>query len=218
MRTSYQAELERLHVDLMKMGALIEQAITKCITAYRNLDFALAKQISKDDREVNDMEKAIESRALSLMLKQQPVAGDLRNISSALKVVTDMERIGDQAADIADLVLRFKGPSATGPHDSIFQMAEVAKAMVNRAVRAYIESDIELAEQTIAQDDEMDELFNRAKEAIIAGLKSGAGSADEFVDMLMICKYFERIGDHSVNICEWAEFDKTGSIHHENLI
>ena len=91
------------------------------------------------------MEKAIESRALSLMLKQQPVAGDLRNISSALKVVTDMERIGDQAADIADLVLRFKGPSVTGPHDSIFQMAEVAKAMVNRAVRADIESDIELA-------------------------------------------------------------------------
>lgn len=217
-RTAFDSELEHLHVDLMKMGALIEQAITNSIKAFLDNDDELARETAQSDRAVNDMERSIEARALSLMLKQQPVACDLRSISAALKVVTDMERIGDHAVDIADLILRFTLQKSTRKLPHVTQMAQLAKYMVNQSVSAFTTGDLVMAAEIEKKDDEMDLLFNEAKNDIIASLRTDHADVDACVDLLMIIKYFERIGDHAVNICEWAEFQKNGTLKNERLL
>lgn len=218
-RAGFQHEIAALNEELATMGTMIEEAIERCFQSMEQEDKDGAQEIIRGDRRINDMEKAIEAHCLSLMLKQQPVvAGDLRIVSTALKVVTDMERIGDHAADIAELVLRMDSARIYEEIKAVLQMAEAAKNMVHDAVQAFINCDVEAAKENIKKDDMVDELFNRVKEEIVKQLKSDTGHIDGCIDAIMVAKYLERIGDHAVNICEWTEFHETGELNHIRLV
>ncbi len=217
-RFSFEQELQSLNHDLTQMGSLIEEAIDKVITAFQEQDDVLANEIIKGDRTVNDMERVIESKCLSLILRQQPVAKDLRIVTTALKVVTDMERIGDHAADISELVIRIKNTNAYDFVKPIPKMAMVAKQMVHNAVEAFIKCDVKAARETMALDDKVDDLFNQVKADVIMMLQTSGAQADSCIDVLMIAKYMERIGDHAVNICEWTEFHETGAVNNIRIL
>jgi phosphate transport system protein len=217
-RPTFEHELEQLNVDLIKMGALVEEAIENTILAFQNQDCELAKHIVEHDRQINDIEKSIEARSLSLIMRQQPVARDLRTVSTALKIVTDMERIGDQAADIAELLQRIHGPHIYNVVEHIPEMARNAKQMVHDAITAFVDKDLKLAKQVEQQDDVVDELFNRVKEEVVRIMKMDDAPVDHGVDFLMIAKYLERIGDHAVNICEWVEFSQTGELNNTKIL
>lgn len=218
-RVVFQQEIDVLNKELETMGMMIETAIERCFQAIEAEDKEAAREIIKNDIQINDMERTIESHCLSLILKQQPVvAGDLRVVSTALKVVTDMERIGDHAADIAELALRMKDAGFYKEISYMPQMAEAAKQMVHDAVCAFIDCDIEKAKSNIAADDIVDDLFNQVKHEVVKHLKNDTGHVDDCVDIMMIAKYLERIGDHAVNICEWTEFHETGEVNHIRLV
>lgn len=217
-RLSFDHELNLLKENLREMGSLIEKAIDKSLVAFENQDYALAREIINGDRTINDIEKTIESRCLSLILKQQPVARDLRMVTTALKVVTDMERIGDHAADIAELVLRVQGETIYTLVKYIPDMGNVAKEMVIEAVNAFTTVNLTKAKAIIKMDDVVDDLFGKVKEEVIRILRESAEHADLCVDILMIAKYFERIGDHAVNICEWTEFNETGAVNNIRIL
>lgn len=218
MRKQFDEELNRLNIDLTKMGHLVEIAIENMIDAFKHQDNVLAKEIIMNDRLINDMERTIESRSFSLILTQQPIATDLRNVTTALKIVTDLERIGDQAADIADILLRFqeKHPYKTIEH--IPTMAKKSRIMVHEAIDAFIKKDLSTAKMIIKMDDEIDELFQEVKQEVVEILQQNSERIDYCIDFLMIAKYLERIGDHAVNICEWLEFNQTGILNEQRLI
>lgn len=172
----------------------------------------LADKRIKGDRDVDNMERKIETHCLMLMLKQQPVASDLRHISTALKVVTDLERMGDQAADIADLSLRLEAADYGLVSKHLPAMVANVKTMVKDAIRAFIERDTETAETFEQRDDLIDAFFERVKREVIEFLKKDGDKSDVAVDVLMVAKYLERIADHAVNVCEWTEFSDTGAV------
>lgn len=213
-RIEFDKELEALHLDLIRMGGLIDEAIDHSITALENHDHELAKAVVENDRQIDDLDRSIESRCLSLLLRQQPVASDLRAVSTALKMVTDMERIGDQAADIADLTLRFDGTPFIKSLEHIPLMARIVSSMVKDSIRAFVNGDAQFSNEIIQRDDNVDHLFETVKRKIVAILTQSVESADQAVDFLMIAKYLERIGDHAVNICGWVIFSVTGK--HKN--
>jgi phosphate transport system protein len=217
-RLGFDYELNLLKDNLAEMGHLIQNAIDKCMHAFKTQDETLAKEIIAGDRDINDIEKTIEARCLSLILKQQPVARDLRIVTTALKVVTDMERIGDQAADIAELILREKRDEIYNLTEHIPEMAKETKLMVGDAVEAFINVDIEKAQEIKLRDDVVDDLFDKVKDEVVAILRKSSEQVDQCVDILMIAKYFERIGDHAVNICEWTEFNVTGSVNNIRIL
>ncbi|NLZ84006.1 MAG: phosphate signaling complex protein PhoU [Clostridiales bacterium] len=217
-RLGFDYELQLLKDNLAQMGHLIENAIDKCMHAFKTQDESLAKEIIAGDRNINDIEKTIEARCLSLILKQQPVARDLRIVTTALKVVTDMERIGDQAADIAELILREKRDEIYNLTEHIPEMAKETKLMVGDAVDAFINVNIEKAQEIKLRDDVVDELFDKVKDEVVTILRKSSEQVDQCVDILMIAKYFERIGDHAVNICEWTEFNVTGSVNNIRIL
>ena len=194
------------------------KAIEQTFVAFEDQNYTMAEDVIKGDRNVNDMERAIESRCLSLILRQQPVARDLRQISTALKVVTDLERIGDHASDIAELILRIKSDHAYHIVQHLPAMAASAQKMVHDAVEAFIKQDVEEAEEIIRRDDEVDALFNQVKSDVVELLKSAPSHADQGIDLLMIAKYLERIGDHAVNVCEWTQFCKTGALKNVRIM
>lgn len=209
-RSEFDKELENLHLDLIRMGGMIEEAIDHSITALEKRDKELAKSIIANDRQIDDLDRTIEARCLSLLLRQQPVAKDLRAISTALKMVTDMERIGDQAADIADISLRFGDGPFIKSLEHIPLMARTASAMVRGSINAFVKSDAAASHEIIQRDDEVDGLFETIKQELISVLAHRPEAADQAVDFLMIAKYLERIGDHAVNICGWVIFSITG--------
>lgn len=217
-RLGFDYELQLLKDNLAEMGHLIQNAIDKCMYAFKTQDETLAKEIIAGDRDINDIEKTIEARCLSLILKQQPVARDLRIVTTALKVVTDMERIGDQAADIAELILREKRDEIYNLTEHIPEMAKETKLMVGDAVEAFINVDKEKAQEIKLRDDVVDDLFDKVKDEVVAILRKSSEQVDQCVDILMIAKYFERIGDHAVNICEWTEFNVTGSVNNIRIL
>ncbi|HHV09239.1 MAG TPA: phosphate signaling complex protein PhoU [Clostridiales bacterium] len=217
-RLTFEHELSLLRDNLTEMGHLIENAIDKTLKAFESEDEELAKEIIQGDRNINDIEKTIESRCLSLILKQQPVARDLRVVTTALKVVTDMERIGDHAADIAELIVREKREPIYNLVKHIPEMGKVAKEMVHDAVVAFTTLDIDMARRIIRQDDVVDDLFDKVKEEVASMLRTSNEHVDQCVDILMIAKYFERIGDHAVNLCEWTEFNETGSVNNIRIL
>ncbi len=217
-RLSFEHELQLLKENLVEMGHLIEAAIEKTLAAFEEQNEALANEIIQEDRNVNDIEKTIEARCLSLILKQQPVARDLRIVTTALKVVTDMERIGDHAADIAELIIREKRDPVYDLVKHIPEMGFVAKSMVHDAVRAFTLVNVEEAREIIKRDDVVDDLFDKVKAEVASLLRSSSEHVDQCVDILMIAKYFERIGDHAVNICEWTEFHETGSVNNVRIL
>ncbi len=217
-RLGFQNEIEKLNVELIKMGALIEEAIENVIIAFKNQDKELAKEIIRKDSEVDNMEKSIESHCLSLILRQQPVAKDLRIVSTALKMVTDMERIGDHASDIASIILKIDGDHVFEIVEHIPEMASLAKRMVKGSIEAFVKGDTELTKKIIEIDDEVDNLFTKVKSEVIEIIKKSNDLSDMCIDFLMIAKYFERIGDHAENICEWVEFNETGEYKNSRIL
>ena len=211
VRVTYELELEKLNQDLKEMAHMVENAIEQTFVAFEDQNHEKAEEIIKGDRTINDMERAVESRCLSLILRQQPVACDLRQVSTALKVVTDLERIGDHASDIAELILRIKVEHAYHIVKHLPTMAAAAQKMVHDAIEAFIAQDLEAAMEIIKRDDEVDTLVNQVKTDVIDLLKTSPNQADQGIDLLMVAKYLERIGDHAVNVCEWTQFAKTGA-------
>lgn len=218
LRSQFDAELNNMHVDLDRMCHLVIQAIENCVTAFKNQDYELAREIIVNDKAINNVERSIESKCLSLILKQQPVASDLRDVSTALKVVTDLERIGDQSADIAELILEIDEKDSYLMVEHIPSMANIAIHMVRDALNAFHERDVEKAVLVKENDKEMDRLFNGVKDELVKIVKEDRDNVDLSIHFLMIAKYFERIGDHVVNICEWVEFNKTGKLNDQRLI
>lgn len=216
-RNQYDKELINLNLDLVKMSTLAEGAIAKAVTAFRNHDKALAHTVVQNDNQIDDMEKQIEARCLSIIIRQQPVAGDLRRVSTALKMITDLERIGDNAADIAELSIKISGDYIFDIVQHIPLMAETAVKMLNGAIDAFVNRDIELAKKIIEEDDVVDELFCKVKADMTHALKSDKDTGNNSVDLLMIAKYLERIADHTVNLCEWVLFLETG-VHKDKKI
>lgn len=211
-RILFEQELMKLNEELERMSQAVERAIESTLEALQNNDRALAKEIIKNDGAVDEMERSIERRCLSLVLRQQPVARDLRHISTALKVVTDLERIGDHAADIAELTLHLAGRESCAVLRHLPAMADNVKVMVRDAIDAFIARDGEEAQKIELRDDMIDAYFDKVKEEVIKLLKSDSDKSDCAVDFLMIAKYLERIGDHAVNVCEWTEFSDTGTV------
>ena len=218
MRTIYMEELDGLSKSVKEMGEAVENSFDMLLTAMENDNEVMEMQIIRGDRDINDMERNIESRCLSLITRQQPIAGDLRMISAALKVVTDIERIGDQTADIAELMLRLKGNELDKFSRHIVGMLQVAKEIVHDAVDAFVKKDSEASKLVIKHDDVVDELFSKVKDDLVGMLREGVSNVDACVDVLMIAKYLERIGDHAVNIAEWEIFQESGSIKDIRLI
>ena len=218
VRVTYELELEKLNQDLKEMAHMVENAIEQTFVAFEDQNHEKAEEIIKGDRTINDMERAVESRCLSLILRQQPVACDLRQVSTALKVVTDLERIGDHASDIAELILRIKVEHAYHIVKHLPTMAAAAQKMVHDAIEAFIAQDLEAAMEIIKRDDEVDTLFNQVKTDVIDLLKTSPNQADEGIDLLMVAKYLERIGDHAVNVCEWTQFSKTGALKNVRIM
>ncbi|MEG1953928.1 MAG: phosphate signaling complex protein PhoU [Hydrogenoanaerobacterium sp.] len=218
-RSSFDKELEQLNLELIEMGGMIEEAIVRSVEALEGHDKNTAAEIIANDHLVDDMEKQIEARCLRLLMRQQPVARDLRAISTALKMITDMERIGDQASDIAELSIRLDSNKPLSMAKHIPQMAGIASLMVHDCVKSFIDSNLDIAHETIARDDEVDELFNVVRGELIKTLsgESDAEKANQAIDLMMIAKYLERIGDHAVNICEWVVFYSTG-LHKQTQI
>ena len=220
MRITYEHELQELKKELKEMARRVENAIDQTFVAFESDNRALAEEIIRGDRNINDMERAIESRCLSLILKQTPVAGDLRMVSTALKVVTDLERIGDHASDIAELILRIHGKDVYKMLDHLPVMAAKASHMLHDAIEAFIAQDDSMSDEIIKKDDEIDQLFNQTKTDVAEMLKASSDddNIDNAIDLLMISKYLERIGDHAVNICEWTQFSRTGAVKNVRIL
>ena len=208
MRNRFDEQLEQLHVEMIQMGALCEDAISAAAEALLKGDSALAETAQEAEREIDQKEREVENRCLKLLLQQQPVAKDLREISAALKMISDLERIGDQAADIADLVPYIKLPNGDCLH--IAEMARAVIGMVTDSVESFVRRDLELARSVCQADDEVDELFNRVKRELITFLRQSPDAGEEGLDILMVAKYLERIGDHATNVAEWVEYSITG--------
>lgn len=218
LRSNFERDLNTLHVDLDKMCHLVLLAIENCITAFKSGDRELCRDIISGDKIINDMERSIEARCLNLILQQQPIASDLRNVSTALKVVTDLERIGDQGADIAEILLE---TDVTCPYkmvEHIPNMARLAKDMVRGALDAFHHHDLRKAAEIKKMEDQMDGLFAQVKVELVQIVNESHDNVDLIINFLMIAKYFERIGDHAVNICEWVEFNQTGTVDNYRLI
>ena len=213
MRNLYQEQLENLNRELIRMGAACEEIIELAAKALTDYSPALREKTQQVEAVIDEAERTIETICLKLLLRQQPVAGDLRKISAAMKMITDMERIGDQAEDIVDLVPQMeKNPESAYPQ--IQEMAKAAQYMVTEAVNAYLRQDLALAQAVMDYDDVIDSYFRQIKEDILGFIAANPSRGMYALDLLMIDKYFERIGDHCTNIAEWVEFSVTG-IHRD---
>lgn len=210
MRNRFDSQLVQLNDDLVIMGTMIEEAIAGAVKSVTTNDIAEAAAIRENDEEIDNKEKAIEALCLKLLLQQQPVARDLRLISSALKMITDMERIGDQASDICEIFMESDSLKGAVLPLYISQMAEEAIFMVNNAIEAFVKKNYELAKQVKQYDTKVDNLFNQIKADLIEAIKNNTKGDEQAIDILMIAKYLEKIGDHAVNIAEWVMFSITG--------
>jgi phosphate transport system protein len=210
MRTRFDEQLSELNDMLIEMGVMIEKAIKNATRAIVDHEKKRAKKAIEMDSEIDQQEKDIESLCLQLLLRQQPVAKDLRLISAAMKMVTDMERIGDQAADISEIAKYLIGKENLINLETIPLMAEATSRMVTDAIDAFVKKDLELAQKVIDYDDVVDELFHRIRNDVISLIQNDSACGEQAVDYMMVAKYFERIGDHATNIAEWVVFSITG--------
>ena len=207
MRNLYQEQLWNLNQELIQMGAACEEIIALAAQSLTDYTEDLKEKTDHVGAVIDESERTVENICLKLLLRQQPVASDLRQISAAMKMITDMERIGDQAEDIVDLIPKMSGTAEDGP---LQKMAKAAQTMVTEAVDAYVKQDLTLAKKVMGDDDIVDDYFNQIKTDIIAIIASDPTDGEYALDLLMIAKYFERIGDHCTNIAEWVVFSLTG--------
>lgn len=221
MATRFQRQLEELHVEMITMGSLCEKAISLSSKAIQGNGEILARQVFETDKEIDEKEREIETLCMRLLLHQQPVAKDLREISAALKMISDMERIGDQAADIAELS-RYVDINKLSSAIDITEMSENTVRMVTESVDAFVKADLNLCRKVINDDDLVDCAFDQVKEKLVELIYEKKIDAKDSLDLLMTAKYFERIGDHAVNIAEWVEYSITGehrnNEHHLGII
>lgn len=210
MRSRFDEQLLLLNRELIRMGALCEESIDLAAKALIANDTKALNDILPLDDEIDNMERSIEALCLKLLLQQQPVASDLRQISAALKMITDLEQIGDQAKDIADIVASLNGRAVSECED-IRQMAVAAMKMVTESIDAFVQRDTELAMKTIAHDDVVDNYFQKVKISLIQIITKNPEDGEYALDLMMIAKYFEKIGDHAVNIANWVLFSITGT-------
>lgn len=210
MRSRFDEQLEQLNKEMITMGALCENAIARSAKALVDGDSRLSESVSEFSAQIDHKEREIETLCLKLLLQQQPVAKDLRVISSALKMITDMERIGDQSADIAEIIA-LANAKISDNTDSIRDMAVSVIKMVTDSIDAFVKQDISMAKAVIAYDDIVDEYFNKVKQTLIDRFSRPETDGEQAIDLLMIAKYFERIGDHAVNIAKWVLFSITGN-------
>ena len=215
MRNRFDEQLAQLNHEMIEMGALCEEVIALASRALTESDRTLAKKVAPGDSEIDRKERDIESLCLRLLLQQQPVARDLRQISAALKMITDMERIGDQAEDIAEIIAFLEDRQAE--NDAVFrEMARAVIQMVTESVDAYFTCDIILAPKVLADDDYVDDCFARLKQSLISRIAAAPTEGEYALDLLMIAKYYERIGDHATNIAEWVIYSVTG-VHKDEI-
>ena len=209
MRNKFDEQLQRLHVELIQMGAACEDAISAAAEALLKGDESLVPAALEAERDLDRREREVENLCLKLLLQQQPVARDLREISAALKMISDLERIGDQAADIAELVSYVRVPDGSG----VLHIADMTRAvigMVTDSVDSFVKRDLGLARAVCAADDRVDELFDQVKRELIDMIAADAAWGQQGLDLLMVAKYLERIGDHATNVAEWVEYSITG--------
>ena len=216
MREYYTAQLETLNTNMIQMGALCEDAISAAIQSLLEDDRTIAKKVADTELEIDQMERDIERQCMRLLLMQQPVATDLRVVSSALRMIADLERIGDQAFDIADIT---KSGSFQGFSGKVHikEMAKAAIHMVTNSVDSYVKQDVQLAKRVTEEDDVVDELFLKVRRELAELIHTDQNASEQALDLLMIAKYFERIGDHAVNLSEWVEFSVTGVHKHDGV-
>lgn len=213
MRRHFEEQLEELNAELVAMGALCEKAVTLAARMLLEDERRLKREVESTEEAIDRKERTIENLCLRLLLQQQPVAGDLRAVSAALKMISDMERIGDQARDIADVFVEMEEGFLCREGTAlrhIGDMAGVASAMVTRGIDAFVRKDPALARSVMSEDAVVDELFEKVRQELSSLISSGAGQGDVCHDLLMIAKYLERIGDHAVNVAEWVGFSLTG--------
>ncbi|MDD5795133.1 phosphate signaling complex protein PhoU [Clostridium sp. HCP1S3_B4] len=210
MRNRFDRQLKQLNDELIEMGDLIQDAIRNAVSALITRDAEKAKVVIKSDNDIDDKEREIEALCLKLLMQQQPVAKDLRIISSALKMVTDMERIGDQASDIAEITVTLSQFEYIKKLDHIEQMAKETMLMLMNCLEAFVNRDIDMAHKVISHDDIVDELFAKVKRELVLLINEDVNNGEQAEDFLMIAKYFERIGDHATNIAEWVIFSISG--------
>ncbi|MBP3604721.1 MAG: phosphate signaling complex protein PhoU [Lachnospiraceae bacterium] len=211
-RTTFENELKELHNHVTDMAWQVEKNYEQLFDALARKDEQEIIRIKEDDKEINQRQREVESKCLLLITRQQPVIGDLRVVTASLKVVTDIERVGDHLADMAELFLRMGLKEVSVYSQHLMPMAQAARKMVKMAVNAFVNRNEQVAREVIAGDDEVDELFNKVKNDLIEILKKETRDVDDCIDALMIAKYLEKIGDHAVNISEWELFQETGNI------
>lgn len=209
MRSRFDEQLALLNKEMIEMGALCEKVISLAVDALENGDSEAASKVSPFDSEIDEKERTIEALCLKLLLQQQPVARDLLQISAALKMITDMERIGDQAEDIAEIIT-FLGGRGDESDGLLENMAHSVIKMVTQSIDAYVKCDTILAMDVINQDDTVDAYFDEVKKKLISRIANDPSDGEYILDLLMIAKYFERIGDHATNLAEWVIFSVTG--------
>lgn len=204
MRSRFDEQLRELNKEMIDMGRMIVHSIAMAIEALTDKDDILAKRIMEGDDQVDHAQKKIENICFNLLIQQQPVATDLRTVTAAMKMVTDMERIGDHAADISEMTILMGKESPIDKFQHINKMASETVIMLNHSIEAYVERNKEKAKEVIEHDDVVDQLFDEVKKDIINLIQKGSGDGEEALDLLMVAKYFERIGDHATNIAEWV--------------
>lgn len=213
MRYHLDKSIQELKDEIGRLGGMVEESLDKTFIALREMNVDLAKDVIAHDDEIDNLENNIEKQCLSLFALQQPLAKDLRMIGSTLKMITDLERIADHSADIAELTIRMaEKPFKINPE--IYSMAEKARIMVGRSIDAFINQDVQTAKEVCQADDEVDQLFNALVMDIAAQIKSGEQWVEQLIDMMFIVKYLERIGDHATNISEWVVYNETGMHQH----
>lgn len=212
VRNKFEQELEDLNQEIIKMANFVNKAIQNSMEALQNHDVELAKKVIKDDKKADEMDRRIGVDCLRLLMMQQPVAKDLRAISTILRMTTDLERIGDQAADIAEISMSFQTKEFIKELVHIPKMGEIVVEMVSQSIDAFIKEDMDLAKAVIDRDDEVDDLFEVVKKELVEVISENKDNGDEAIELMMIAKYLERIGDHAVNLGEWLIFYKTGEI------
>ena len=212
IRNKYEEELKRVFGKLVAMCRATEQAIDRSVTALRDRNAALSREVMEEDRNIDNMERDIEQDCLKILLMEHPVAGDFRDVSAALKMITDLERIADQAADISEISLRFGDEKFIKEPEHIAEMARCAIAMVKDSVQSYINRDVAAARDLDNRDDRVDMLFETIKKDLVELIRRDPSNADQAILFMMVAKYLERIGDHAVNIGEWVDYAVTG--HH----
>lgn len=210
VRKLFEEELSELKTELVEMCRLTEQMINNAITALVNRDRELGKSVGLADKRVDEYEMDIEKRCMRILLRQQPVAKDFREVSTALKMITDIERFGDQASDIGDLVYTMPGERYIKRLEHITAMGNLAEKMVRESVDSFISNNEALANEVIALDDKMDDLFLTVKKELIELIKKDGANGDQAIELMMVAKYLERIGDHAVNVAEWTKYNETG--------